>query len=148
MEVILTFHGAAGIGYEGMDGFELEKVEDPEWRPPVDPYRQMIPMPVPRLARRSNYPVEWRQNENGDLEVTITLDRLRPYPAWRSEAVGDDIVLMVETDTDVEEITVAYTVTAQGYGTHFIGETFTVPVERVPMLEVLRRALKAAEEAS
>lgn len=148
VEVILTFHGAVGIGYEGMDGFEFEKVEDPDWRPPVDPHRPMIPMPVLRPARRSNYPVEWRHNEDGDLEVTVSLERLRPYPAWRSESAGEDIVLVVEPDANLDEVTVTYTATAQNYGTTFVGEPFTVPVERVPMLDVLRQALKATEHAS
>jgi hypothetical protein len=148
VEVILTFHGAVGIGYEGMDGFEFEKVEDPDWRPPVDPHRPMIPMPVLRPARRSNYPVEWRHNEDGDLEVTVSLERLRPYPAWRSESAGEDIVLVVEPDANLDEVTVTYTATAQNYGTTFVGEPFTVPVERAPMLDVLRQALKTTDHAS
>lgn len=54
----------------------------------------------------------------------------------------------MEPDANLDEVTVTYTVTAQNYGTTFVGEPFTVPVERVPMLDVLRQALKATEHAS
>lgn len=71
---------------------------------------------MPRLARPSDYPIEWRHDDAGDLEVTVTLPRLRPHPEWRSETHGDDIVLVVDPDVDIDEITVTYTATAHGYG--------------------------------
>ena len=148
VEIILTFHGARGVDFEGMDDFEFEKVRDPDWQPPSDPRFGRVAVPMPRLARRDDYPIEWRQNDDGDLEVTINLARLRPHPVWRTESVGEDVVLVVEPDSDADQITVTYTVTAQGYGKEFVGEPFTVDVERVDMLDVLRNALEATREAS
>lgn len=148
VQIILTFHGARGVDFEGMDDFEFEKVRDPDWQPSSDPRFGRVAVPIPRLARRDDYPIEWRHNDDGDLEVTINLVRLRPHPVWRTESVGEDIVLVVEPDTDADEITVTYTVTAQGYGKEFVGEPFTVAVEKVDMLDVLRNALEATKEAS
>jgi hypothetical protein len=147
-QVILTFHGARGIDFEGMDAFEFEKVKDPDWQPPSDPRFGTVTWTPPRLARPSDYPIEWRHNDDGDLEVTITLARLRPHPEWRSESVGEDIVLVVDPDMAVDEITVTYTATAHGYGKAFVGDPFTVPVEKVDMLDVLREAFEATKEAS
>lgn len=148
VQIILTFHGARGVDYEGMDSFKFEKVRDPAWRPPSDPRFGPVAIPMPRLARRDDYPVEWRHDDDGDLELTINLAKLRPHPVWRSESVGDDIVLVVDHEADANEITVTYTVTAQGYGKEFIGDPFTVAVERVDMLDALRNALKMTKEAS
>lgn len=63
-------------------------------------------------------------------------------------SVGEDIVLVVEPDAEADEINVTYTVTAQGYGKEFVGEPFTIGVEKVDMLDVLRNALEATKEAS
>jgi hypothetical protein len=148
VEIILTFHGARGVDFEGMDNFEYKKVSDPDWQPPSDPRFGPVPMPMLRLARPDDYPINCRHNDDGDLEVTINLARLRPHPVWRTDSVGEDVVLVVEPDSDADQVTVTYTVTAQGYGKEFVGEPFTVDVERVDMLEVLRNASKAAREAS
>lgn len=147
VQIILTFHGARGVDFEGMDNFEPLKVENPDWRPSVDEFGR-VAMPPLRLARRDDYPIEWEHNDDGDLEVTINLARLRPHPAWRSESFGEDIVLVVDPESEADQITVTYTVTAQGYGTKYIGEPFTVDIERVEMLDVLRYALGIAKEAS
>lgn len=148
VEIILTFHGARGVDFEGMDDFEFRKVENPDWQPTNDPRFGSVPMPPLRLARRDDYPIEWEHNDDGDLVVTINLARLRPHPAWRSESFGEDIVLVVDPDSNADQITVTYTVTAQDYGKEYVGDPFTVEVERVRMLEVLRQAVKIAKEAS
>jgi hypothetical protein len=148
VEVILTFHGARGIDFEGLAAFEFEKVQDPSWKPPSDPRFGPVTVPMPRLAHPSDYPVDWRHNDDGDLEVTVTLSRLRPFPEWRSEKHRDDIVLVVNPDVDIDEITVTYTATAHGYGKAFVGDPFTIPAEKVAMLDVLKGALGATEEAS
>ncbi len=148
VQIILTFRGARGVDFEGMGSFEFEKVRDPDWQPQSDPRFGRVAMPVPRLARRDDYPFEWGHNDDGDLQVTITLARLRPHPEWRSESVGEDVVLVVEPDAEADEITVTYTVTAQGYGKEFVGDPFTVEVEKVDMLDVLRNAMESTREAS
>lgn len=148
VEIILTFRGARGIDYEGMDDFDYRKVEDPDWQPPYDPRFGGMPMPIPRLAPPDDYPLEWEHNEDGDLEVTINLARLRPHPVWRSESYGENIVLVVEPDSDATEIAVTYTVTAQNYGKEFVGDAFTVDVQRVDMIDALRHAMEITEEAS
>lgn len=148
VQIILTFHGARGVDFQGIESFEFEKVRDPAWQPPSDPRFGRVTVPIPRLARRDDYPIEWQHNDDGDLEVTITLAQLRPHPVWRSESIGKDVVLVVEPDSDADQIIVTYTVTAQGYGKEFVGEPFTVDVERVDMLDVLRNALEVTKEAS
>lgn len=149
VQIILTFRGARGVDFEGMENFEFQKVENPDWQPRNDMGMSGVPMPPPlRLARRDDYPIDWEHNDDGDLEVTINLAQLRPHPAWRSESFGEDIVLVVDPDSDADQITMTYTVTAQGYGKEYVGEPLTVDVERVAMLEVLRNAMRIAEEAS
>ena len=150
VEVILTFHGARGIDFDHLELFEFEKVENPDWVKPMHPLAYGVIGPVtPKLAPPADYPLDWGHNDDGDLEVTVNLARLRPHPEWRSEAhCGEDIVLVVDPDVDVDEITVTYTVTAQGYGREYVGDPFTVPVEKVDMLTVLRDTLKASDELS
>ena len=69
-----------------------------------------------------------------DLEVTITLDTLRPRKTWTSSA--DDIVLIARTD-DLDDVTATYTVTADGYNELFEGGPITIPVERVSAFNTL-----------
>ena len=131
-----------------MAEFEFEKVQDPSWEPPRDPLYYTAIAPPLQLARPSNYPIEWRHNDDGDLEVTVTLERLRPHPEWRSDDYGEEIVLVVNPEVDVDEIVVTYTATAYGYGDVFEGNPINVPVKRVPMLDVLHDVIEATREAS
>ena len=87
--------------------------------------------------------MRWHHNDDGHLEVTITLAELRPHPPWRH--TGDDLVLVVR-DTTLSEVTVTYTVTAHGYGTVFEGEPFTVPVEQVDIVDSLELAHEASNK--
>ena len=148
VEVIVTFHGARGVRFKGLKAYKFMKVQDPDWEPPSDPRFGRTVAPRFELARPRDYPVEWRHNDDGDLVVTVTLPQLRPYPEWRSEHHGDDVVLIVDPGLDSDEITVSYTVTASGYGKHLVGEPFTVPVERESMYEVLKATDDAATKAS
>ena len=148
VQVIVTFHNARGIDFEDMAEFEFEKVQDPSWEPPRDPLYYTAIAPPLQLARPSNYPIEWRHNDDGDLEVTVTLERLRPHPEWRSDDYGEEIVLVVNPEVDVDEIVVTYTATAYGYGDVFEGNPINVPVKRVPMLDVLHDVIEATREAS
>lgn len=148
VQVILTFHNARGIDFEEISEFEFEKAQDPSWEPPRDPLYYTAIAPPMKLAHRSDYPIEWRHNDDGDLEVTITLGRLRPHPEWRSDDYSEEIVLVVDPDVDVDEIVVTYTATAYGHGDVFEGKPITVPVKRVPMLDVLHDVVEATREAS
>jgi hypothetical protein len=90
---------------------------------------------TPYIPRRlKDYPVTHGHNDNGDLEVTITLPTLRPRKTWTSG--DDDIVLMAHAD-DIDEVTVTYTVTADGYNELFEGDPSTIPVERVSAFDTL-----------
>ncbi|GFG62812.1 hypothetical protein MKUB_28930 [Mycobacterium kubicae] len=101
---------------------------------------------MPRLAPPSDYPIEWRHNDDGDLEVTVTLPQLRPHPEWRSDEYGDDIVVVVDPGLEADEIAVTYTATAHSYGDVFEGEQIALPVEKEPMLDVLRRVIAATRD--
>lgn len=143
VQVILTFHGAAGLAFESPEDFEWERLKDPDWEPPASgPYgigvAQRFTPGVP-----AEYPVRWDNNDDGHLEVTITLAELRPHPPWRHD--GNDLVLVVR-DTTLSEVTVTYTVTAHGYGTVFEGEPFTVPVEQVDIVDSLELAHEASNK--
>ncbi|WP_155987079.1 MULTISPECIES: hypothetical protein [unclassified Mycobacterium] len=148
VEIILTFHGARGVRFKGLQAYEWMKIQDPNWEPPSDPRFGHVAVPPFELARPKDYPIEWRHNDDGDLEVIVTLAQLRPYPEWRSDYHGDDVVLIVDPHLDSDEITVSYTVTANPYGKHLVGEPFTVPVERRSMREVMRATDAASKEAT
>jgi hypothetical protein len=119
--------------------FEWERLKDPAWEPPAyGPYGVITPIEFsPGLP--ADYPVRWENNDDGDLEVTITLAELRPHPPWRH--AEDDVVLLLR-DTSLNEVTVTYTVTAHGYGTVFEGDPFTIPVEHVDIFETVRSAIE------
>ncbi|OBH30814.1 hypothetical protein A5692_18515 [Mycobacterium sp. E342] len=148
VQVIITFHGARGVSFEGLAAYEFMKVQDPGWTPPSDPLYAAVSMPVRRMRRPDGYPIEWRHNDDGDLVVIVTLPQLRPYPEWRSEYHGEDLVLVVDPGKAGDEITVTYTATAYPYGTPFVGDPFTVPVEKAVMRDVLKDTDEAARAAS
>ncbi|GKT31783.1 hypothetical protein ADUPG1_002105, partial [Aduncisulcus paluster] len=113
------------------------------WEPrSADPYYASV-APALRNIRRADHPFDWRHNDDGDLEVTITLPRLRPLSEWRGDEYGEDIVLIVDPGADIESINVTYTATAHGYGDVFEGDTIGVPIEKVAMLDVLRTVIEA-----
>ena len=142
---MLIFHGAKGVAYEDITLFEYDKFEDPSWEPPYNPLMGPAVAPTLRFAHAKDYPVAWRHNDDGDLEVTITLPELRPYPERRSD--DDDIVLVLR-DVNLDEVKVTYKATAHGYGDVFEGEPITVPIEKVNMFESFQAAFEASKEAS
>jgi len=145
VEVVLTFRGARGVDFEDLADFELMKVEDPAWKASAaSPYATGIPaMP---LFRPKDYPIEWRHNDDGDLEVIVTLKRLRPRSEWRSDDYGGDIVMVVDPDSDLDAITVAYTATAHDYDDVFEGRPLTVPVESHAMKATLLEVMEANKD--
>ncbi|OBI98395.1 hypothetical protein [Mycobacterium asiaticum] len=148
VQVIVTFHGARGVRSLDLAEYEFMKVQDPSWEPPSHPLYSPAQMPVPRMRKPDGYPIEWRHNDDGDLVVTVTLPQLRPHPEWRSEHHGEDIVLVVDPEDAGDEITVTYTATAYPYGKPFVGDPFTIPVEKAAMRDVLRTVQDAADGAS
>ncbi|NTY57953.1 hypothetical protein [Mycolicibacterium sphagni] len=147
VEVILTFRGARGVDHEGLDDFELMKVQDPAWEPPRDPLYYTA---IPAMARfrSKDFPIEWRDNDDGDLEVTITLARLRPLSEWRSEDYGDEVVLVVDPGADIDEVSVTFTATARTHDDVFEGAPLTVPVEKISMLDKLLAVMEATKDTS
>lgn len=143
VEVVLTFHGARGVRFEKLDDFDVRKFEDPSWTP-RDPYHVV---PIMRHIRPADYPISWRHNDNGDLEVTVTLKLLRPLSEWRGDDYGPDFVLIVEPSANVDSVEVTYVATAAGYGDVFEGEPITVPVQKLATLEVLRDVIDATRES-
>ena len=59
VQVILTFHGAAGLAFESPEDFEWERLKDPDWEPPAsDPYGIGLAQRfTPRVP--AEYPVRW-----------------------------------------------------------------------------------------
>lgn len=146
VQVILKFHGAVGIDYDDIRTFDWHKLEDPEWEPSYDgpDYWGVVAAPPPlEPMHLKDYPVKWRADDDGDLEVTITLPELRPRQVWRSDT--DDVVLVVR-DADINEVTVTYTVTAAEHHDLFEAEPITIPVERSLMLDDLGIAFKASKD--
>jgi len=144
VQVILTFHGAGGLEFADIETFEWERLKDPDWEPqPYGPFGT-IPAQNFKVAPPADYPVDWEDNDDGDLEVTITLAELRPHPPWRHN--GDDVVLVLR-NADLDEVTVTYTVTAHGYGTVFEGEPLAVRVEQVDIFEAVRTAMEASDQS-
>jgi hypothetical protein len=88
------------------------------------------------------YPIHLRHNDDGDLEVTITLPRLRLLAEWRGDEYGEDIVLIVDPGANIESIKSPIP-RPPGYGDVFEGEPITVPVEKIATLDVLRKVMKA-----
>lgn len=143
-QVILTFHGARGLDHQYIESFVFEKLEDPSWTEPVDPYGFGISRVAPPLLPSSlkGYPVKWEHNDDGDLVVKITLGELRPHEVWSSD--DDDIVLMMR-DENLDSVQVTYTVTAYEYHDRTDGEPFTVPIEEVDIFDSLKAGFDATK---
>lgn len=138
VEIVLTFAGTRGVDWVSPDTFSLEKLQDSEWTPAwgMDPN---LYLPV----QFKNYPVAYAHNDEGDLEVTITLDTLRPRKVWVSD--DTDIVLVLRDD-GIDEVAVTYTVTADGYNELFEGGPIHLGVQRVSALDTLANVLNSKSE--
>jgi hypothetical protein len=145
VQVVLTFHGARGLDHEDIASFVWEKLEDPSWTEPIDPHSILRSMPAPPMRQLSNrrYPVEWDHDDNGDLDVKITLAQLRPHEVWTSD---DDNVVLTLRDDSLGAVEVTYTITAQEHHDRVDGEPLTVPVEKVDILDSVKAAIDASEK--
>jgi hypothetical protein len=138
VEVILTFHGAAGLEYIPPSDVEWQKLTDPTWEPPAPgPFGSAVP---PLKFHRQGNPIQWR-NKGDDLVVTINLPELRAYPPIDLD--GDDVVLIVR-DSTIRSVTVTWTATAEGHDGFLQGEPFEVPVEDVDARDSTQVAFDAA----
>ena len=69
-----------GLEFDDIETFEWDRLKDPDWEPPpYGPFGGISAQNV-KPAPPADYPVEWEDNDDGDLEVTITLAELRPHP--------------------------------------------------------------------
>ena len=103
VEVILTFHGARAstsktskILKSSSSKIRARSATATRTSPPLPPTCDTSVQPT--------YPIHWRHNDDGDLEVTITLPRLRPLAEWRGDEYGEDIVLIVDPGANIESI--------------------------------------------
>lgn len=144
VQVIMTFHGVRAVKFEELMDFYIERLDNPSWRP----YRS--PLDGPDLSElvfhRDDEPITWMNNDEGNLEVTITLPMLRPHPKWRSSEDDEQIVLVVPLEYNEDSVNLTYTVTAEGYGEVFEGDPIRIPVISEAMLEVLRTVIKANKD--
>jgi hypothetical protein len=123
VEVILTFHGAAGLEHIPPSDVEWQKLTDPSWESP-GPFGAIRSV---KFRRPAGHPIQWRNNGD-DLVVTINLPELRAHPP--KDLDGDDIVLIVR-DSTLQTVTVTWTATAEGYDGFLEGEPFEVPIEEI-----------------
>jgi len=144
VQVVLRFHGAVGVDFDLIQHFDYRKLENPSWeaRPAGPPW--LSPVTQPPSLRPKDYPVKVGHNDNGDLEVTITLSELRPRQVWRSD--DEDFVLVLR-DADLDEVEVTHWVTAADYHEAFDGDPIVVPVDRVSMWDAFREAFEASDKA-
>lgn len=148
VEVVITFQGARGVDHIDLGDFQIMKVQDPDWEPPLtSPYGIPV-MPVMPLYRAKDFPIRWRQNTDGDLQVSITLPSLRPMATWQSDGYGDEIVLVVDPGLEVDQIAVTSTATARDHNDVFEAAPMSVPLERVPMLAKLQEVRQAAKDTA
>lgn len=141
VQVIITIDNAFGVAWKGEEAFEFDECIEPFVKPTRSPY---FAPPMPNLSglRTRDYPISWKNvDEQGQVEITIDLQYLRPHPTWRSDR-GDLVVFVLEED--VRSLTAEWTITAQGYGNFFSGPPVEISVENSPFAETLIEMHKAA----
>lgn len=136
VQVVMTFHGAKGVDVIDIEDFKWQKLEDPDWKPRRTDYLGGLDVNVISSIRPADYPVEMEPNDSGDLVVTITLPELRPRQVWTSN--DDDMVLVVQDQASAVEV--SYYLTAAEYHEAIDGESVSVAVKRVPMLDAFKEA--------
>jgi len=61
--------GAGGLEFDDIETFEWDRLKDPDWEPPpYGPFGGISAQNV-KPAPPADYPVEWEDNDDGDLEV-------------------------------------------------------------------------------
>jgi len=142
VEVVLTFHRAVGVEHVEGNTFEWEKLQDPDWKPPLPPNMAYAVAPPFSPSHLAGYPVQWR-NVGDDLVVTITVPEVRPHSPQLLE--GDDIVLLVRS-SDADAVAVTWTASAEASGVYVECEgEFAMPIEDVEAREATYQALHASD---
>lgn len=149
VQIVMTFRGVRAVEKDDLERFHYLKVQDPDWRPRRGYWEELTGQYIDASylgVARDNKEFVWSYNDDGDLEIVITLPSLRPHPAWRSDEDHPQIILMASHIADENPITFSYTVTAEGYGNFYKSDPIKLPVVQEPMRDALRRAILATSE--
>jgi hypothetical protein len=141
VQVVVTIRGVRGTDWLGPEHGDIDKVLPPVFAPARNPLVGYDSAQFETL-RFKDYPLTWK-SQNDTVVVTIDLPQLRPVPPW--ESPGPDVVLLL-TDSELTEVTAEWTLTAQGYGEAYYGDSVTIPVHVAPMGELAETAFAAEED--
>ncbi|WNG79965.1 hypothetical protein C6A86_017005 [Mycobacterium sp. ITM-2016-00316] len=142
VKLVVTFNGAYGVQKDYPFNFEDEKLLDPDYEKPWDPFG--IHLPTVDLAPAADYPVDWK-NVGSALEVRISLAELPPGEAfrWASEEDGD-VVLVAHPAT--RSVCASWVAVARGHGTIFTGPEIELEVEQVVLADAVSEIVRVREE--
>ena len=140
VQIVITVPGARALESSNPEDFHIQRLQDPSWQPYRGPYGGLDPA-IYRVNLQSKE-FSWRENAAGDLEITLTLDELRPHPEWRSDEAHPQLLLVAKDDVDTDFITFSYTVTAAGYGNYYEKRDIQIPIHREGMLDATKRVIR------
>ncbi|MFD0362657.1 hypothetical protein ACFQZZ_14530 [Nocardia sp. GCM10030253] len=132
VQVIITISGVRGVDWLGPEHFDEDKALPPVF-PTATPghFSSGIDPAYWQTLRLKDYPVSW-ESKNDTVVITIDLEHLRPHPTW--ESPRSDVVLVLNNHA-LTEVTVEWTLTAQGYGEPYRGKATTLAAEAITMAE-------------
>ena len=140
VQIVITVPGTRALESSYPADFHIQRLQDPSWQPYRGPYGGLDPA-IYRINLQSKE-LSWRENAAGDLEITLTLDELRPHPEWRSNEDHPQLLLVAKDDIDTDFITFSYTVTAAGYGDYYEKRDIQIPIHREEMLDATKRVIQ------
>lgn len=147
VKVVITIRGARGVRYQRPESFSYDKLCPPVFKRSrgglFDHSSALDALKAFPLVPKG-YPVGWRDRDDA-VEITIDLDRLPPPPTPAFESRTDDLVLILRDVQDPADLTVEWSVTAQGYGEAVAGEPRVIAAQAIPIGEALQFANTAAE---
>ncbi|MBF6083876.1 hypothetical protein IU485_21130 [Nocardia cyriacigeorgica] len=132
VQITVKICGGRGLAWKDPDRFDFDELFPPVVKPAPDPFDNRW---LDGL-RPKDYPIDWENVEDDAVVVTIDLERLPPYPEFKSR--DDDVVLVCEASGQ-SKLVVEWMVTAQGYGTVYTGEPTQVLVQPLSFKDAYRR---------
>ncbi|MDY6808951.1 MAG: restriction endonuclease [Actinomycetota bacterium] len=141
VRVTAKFHNAYGLEPMKTDGDFFRKVLDPDYvAPAAFGFSRSIDVSAVGMRFKNN-PVHFNHHD-GDLEVTIDLDSLRPPPDRGFTSRADEVIVIGRKPGAPVHVT--WFVTAETYGTPQHGEPFELPTHTEDATRVFVRTLEQA----